>query len=214
MVRRIPIVVSAVISQHVWKNISTSDLLPKKSYKTIHCRISGLYARNYWLNILIPASFTLGDLDGFLRDIWVECCGHLSEFSIEKPFQGGPLSMNRKLYDIATEVDKIHYVYDFGSSTELEITFISHHPVNLVQKREIVVLARNAPPEYLCCECEKKIAAVMCFECLHEGDGGIYCEQCAKMHDCFLNDSGNYNGEYAVPIPNSPRAGVCGYTGL
>jgi len=30
----------------------------------------------------MPARATLTDLDGFLRDIWLECCGHLSAFDI------------------------------------------------------------------------------------------------------------------------------------
>ena len=30
----------------------------------------------------MPASDTLADLDDFLRAIWLECCGHLSEFTI------------------------------------------------------------------------------------------------------------------------------------
>lgn len=36
----------------------------------------------YWLYLEMPARATLTDLDGFLRDIWLECCGHLSAFDI------------------------------------------------------------------------------------------------------------------------------------
>jgi hypothetical protein len=50
----------------------------RKSYKIYHIKISGY--KWYWLHIEIPASATLDDPDDFLRDIWLECCGHLSAF--------------------------------------------------------------------------------------------------------------------------------------
>ena len=57
-------------------------------------KIEGAYDKDYWLFVDIPTEKTLSDLDGFLRRIWLECCGHLSAFS-------GPghreISMSRKL---------------------------------------------------------------------------------------------------------------------
>ncbi|MCX8037978.1 MAG: plasmid pRiA4b ORF-3 family protein [Candidatus Sumerlaeia bacterium] len=44
--------------------------------------IEGLYQPKYWLYLNAPAEATLVDLDVFLRKIWVECCGHLSKFTI------------------------------------------------------------------------------------------------------------------------------------
>ena len=43
-------------------------------------RVSG--GGPFWLDIEAAADATLDDLDSFLRGIWLECCGHLSEFSI------------------------------------------------------------------------------------------------------------------------------------
>ncbi len=53
----------------------------RKKYKIYHLKISG--SKWYWLHIDIPASATLMDLDNFLRGIWLECCGHLSAFTIK-----------------------------------------------------------------------------------------------------------------------------------
>ena len=36
----------------------------------------------YWLHLDVPADAPLAIVDQFLREIWVECCGHLSQFSI------------------------------------------------------------------------------------------------------------------------------------
>lgn len=41
------------------------------------------YGKDYWLFIEMNEKATLRDLDMFLRDIWLECCGHLSAFNIE-----------------------------------------------------------------------------------------------------------------------------------
>src|SRR5260370_19281758 len=35
------------------------------------------------MHLELPANATLADLDDFLRDTWLECCGHLSEFTIK-----------------------------------------------------------------------------------------------------------------------------------
>src|SRR5260370_30229280 len=34
------------------------------------------------MRIEVPASDTMADLDAFLRDIWLECCGHMSAFKV------------------------------------------------------------------------------------------------------------------------------------
>lgn len=36
------------------------------------------YSKKYWLIIEVSENVTLKELDNFIRDIWVECCGHLS----------------------------------------------------------------------------------------------------------------------------------------
>ena len=35
---------------------------------------------DYWLFAAAPADASLKDLDGFLRQTWLECCGHMSAF--------------------------------------------------------------------------------------------------------------------------------------
>ncbi len=44
--------------------------------------VSDRYAKAYWMHIELPADAMLDDLDSFLRETWVECCGHLSAFRI------------------------------------------------------------------------------------------------------------------------------------
>lgn len=71
---------------------------PKKS-KLFHILVEGREYPMYWMHLEMPAALTLYELDDFLRDTWLECCGHLSAFKIgnisyasatEDDFYGGP----------------------------------------------------------------------------------------------------------------------------
>ncbi|ACP37751.1 IS1096 element passenger TnpR family protein [Saccharolobus islandicus] len=178
------------------------------------------FSSDYWLYIAVPSSFTLEDLDDFLRDIWVECCDHLSEFVIngvhygssnaieanrELPFEPKLLPAKRKkLSTILSKGLKFSYTYDFGSSTELILTVVNNIKL---KDNKIYVLGRNDKPEYKCAKCGKQ-AEYICYECLGEAndlEASTYCKECLMDHEHADENSGF--------IPNSPRIGVCGYTG-
>jgi hypothetical protein len=56
----------------------------KRKVKTrlLHLIVEGQYNLQYWMHLEISVAETLQTLDSFLRDIWLECCGHLSAFKI------------------------------------------------------------------------------------------------------------------------------------
>jgi len=64
--------------------IAAGEASSAKSQKTklFHIVVEGRYNPQYWMHLEMPASDSLWDLDSFLRDIWLECCGHLSGFKI------------------------------------------------------------------------------------------------------------------------------------
>ena len=96
---------------------SASDKEKSKKMDVFHLVVEGRDLPDYWMHLSAPAYATLKDLDNFLRGIWLECCGHLSAFTIE----------------------------------------------------------------------------------------GLFCDECAGGHEC--------GEETILPVVNSPRVGVCGYTG-
>lgn len=172
------------------------------------------YNRDYWLYVEVKEEATLKDVDQFLRDIWVECCGHLSSFDIDgisydvapqdDLFWGEPTkSMNCKLKSVLEKGMTFDYEYDFGSTTELMITVVNYRS-GIDRKEKIIILSRNNPIEILCDACGKKAAEYICGECFYEGSGWL-CEDCAKTHEC--------GEEMLLPVCNSPRMGVCGYCG-
>jgi hypothetical protein len=181
----------------------------KKKFQDVVHRDAAYYAlcvhpgatRDYFLYLLLPQNTTLGELDKFLRDIWLECCGHMSAF-----FYGrfNEISKDYSISDIDAIPGGIIYHYDFGSTTELHINIVGRYygPIGLREK--IVILSRNSEPVIPCDECGKKQAIAICAACQWDG-GGWLCRQCAAKHGC--------EREMLLPVCNSPRSGVCGYTG-
>lgn len=178
-----------------------------------HLKISAygmFHDEPYWLHIEMNDSATLAHLDDFLRGIWLECCGHLSEFTIngvnysDSPpddlwgMEMDSEDINIQLKKVLGEDDAFEYVYDFGSSTEL-IGQVMGIRSGKIKGNEVRILARNNPPQFKCKSC-KKPASDYCIEC-----DAFYCEDCLPEHDC--------GEEMALPVVNSPRMGVCGYYG-
>jgi hypothetical protein len=54
----------------------------KVKIRLLHLIVEGLYNPQYWMHLEISATEPLETLDSFLRDTWLECCGHLSAFKI------------------------------------------------------------------------------------------------------------------------------------
>ena len=172
----------------------------------------------YWLHVDASVTATLDDLDAFLRKIWLECCGHLSDFTIGNTSYdrsesenddfgfGSPSgSMSAKLGVVFSRPGlTARYEYDMGSTTELKLRV-----VGIFEGREsagrVRLLARNQPPIWPCDTCGKP-ATNICPHCAHERDGSLLCGTHAKSHGCE-------GPEGMLPVVNSPRMGVCGYTG-
>ncbi len=163
--------------------------------------IQGKYSPEYWLVIKAKPDIAMKRLDKFIRDVWVECCGHLSEFS----YKHSKIPMTRSLAQVYSAGHKIEYVYDFGSSTEITLSMIQR--IQDVDEKGIAILFRNEEPKFECSSCNKKAIAICPF-CIYE-DEGFLCRACIDKHKC-VQDEGE---DILLPFVNSPRVGVCGYTG-
>ncbi len=152
----------------------------------------------FWLHVAAGRNATLSEIDDLLRNVWLECCGHLSEFygTGRREF-----TMNTRVLEVFRSVgDRIRYLYDFGSSTELEVGFAGFAEGI---PRKPVVAARNEPLVWPCDVCGQP-ASSLCSDCQYSG-GGFFCATHAQNHEC--------GEEMLLPTVNSPRMGVCGYTG-
>ena len=183
-----------------------------------HLQVQGRYRREYWLHLEVCGDATLEDLDYYLRTIWLECCWHLSHFTIGGMFYERPdvdsgylepwgtmeVSVDR-LFDVGLGFS---YEYDFGSTTKLAIKVLGRRQGQPTTDHPIALMARNIhqpPPCQVCGE----PAQLLCLDCHHEGSddlAGYVCEDDAAAHADHEEDG-------RMPLVNSPRSGVCGYAG-
>jgi hypothetical protein len=148
--------------------------------RSFHLAVSGRHAPVYWMHIEAPTSTTLADLDDFLRDTWLECCGHLSAFtirgitytsSVDPEWGMGDRSMNVKLDRVMAVGDELHHKYDFGSTTYLRLKVLSERE-GPARGRGIEILAQNEPPPIPCDVCGRE-ATQICAECSWSGEAGF-----------------------------------------
>ena len=161
-------------------------------------KVEGAYNKDYWLYIDIPLDQDLEELDSFLREIWLECCGHMSAFSLPGHEE---VEIDEKIrsFDIGT---KLLHEYDFGSTTETIITFLGTTK-RKGRKNNVRLLARNEPPVFTCADCGKT-AEYIGSEYTDSNERLFYCGECSEK---------NEDEEYMLPVTNSPRMGECGYGG-
>ena len=128
-------------------------------------------ATPYFLSLWIDGETTLKTIDKFLRDIWLECCGHLSEFH--------GVGMAKKAKDVFEKGRQIDYEYDFGTTTALTLTVVDEYSIKADKK--IVLLSRNEPLKIMCCTCKKVPATQVCTVCMCDGEAE-FCDKCAEKH--------------------------------
>lgn len=165
--------------------------------------------KRYCIYLSISGELQLVHLDKFIRDVWVECCGHLSSFIIDNnrynDNSDGMYEMNVLLKDVLREGLKFDYEYDFGSTTHIELEVISKIKVS-TNHSMIEIIARNNEIVHKCSRCRKTAKYI------NYSQNEFLCEDCTKgysdydFHNMCIEEIGH---EYY----NSPRDGVCGYCG-
>lgn len=184
-----------------------------KAQEIYHLLVENGWSGDFWLHLEMPGRTTLDDLDQYLRIIWLECCGHLSQFVIDgihyerEPMEewaiGETKSTNVHIGSVFRPGTEAEYAYDFGSTTELRISAQAVRSGRW-RAKPILLMARNHPLELHCMGCDQK-AEWICAECLWESEDWYFCQQHLDEHE--------HEGEMALPVVNSPRMGVCGYDG-
>ena len=195
----------------------THDADTGKIDTLLRFKIGQTGAPEYWLFVEARAGATLSGLDTFLRHIWLECCGHLSMFSVP-PYRYASVrsefagfmgradterSMSGKIAGAFSAIGvKGTYDYDFGSTTRLTIELTSARN-GRIGRSAVRLLLRNDPPAWTCGACDQP-ATLVC--CAHETETSpLVCAAHQKSHPC--------RDRAFLPVVNSPRMGVCAYAG-
>ncbi|MGH7452415.1 MAG: IS1096 element passenger TnpR family protein [bacterium] len=188
------------------KSSKKASASPQRAF---HLLVEGRYAPEYWIHLEAAANATLQDFDGLLRNLWLECCGHLSAFTIAGQTYSstvmdefGDKNMRVPLGKVLYPKMKFNYEYDFGTTTELTLKVVAERE-SAIKRGDIMLMARNDQPFYPCNECGENATQVCC-QCVYEGEGWV-CDDCAEDHEC--------GEEMLLPVVNSPRVGMCAYAG-
>ncbi len=176
------------------------------------------FPKTFWLFLEMPQAASLAALDEALRQVWVDCCGHASQFIIDGVTYGRrpkatPVDlvldeqahvapMDKPLSALLTVGQEIDYAYDEVWPTELKVRLLAAYPGPLPE-REARFLARNYKPPRVCHICSRPADWLFTNAWPLEP----YCDAHARAHadwekpDAFL------------PYVNSPRVGLCVYRG-
>lgn len=170
-----------------------------------HLRVQDAYRNEFWLDLEMRGSKSLQHLDDYLRAIWLECCGHMSQFSLSGGFAEA-VGKTRKVKDVFQLGSTLTHIYDFGTSSETLVKLVSVREGKPTTSKAIALMARNLMPEDKCIECDNP-ATHLCMECLYEDQTwGTLCDAHTKTHP-------HDNYDEPIPLVNSPRLGMCGYDG-
>ena len=205
------------LTRHLKKHIA--EYAPEEAADLIWLRVEDQHLpRYFWLDLEMPTATPLDFLDDFLRAIWLECCGHLSHFILglgrkriyyervpigETFFWAEEYDMaEATVGEIADQAQKFEHEYDYGSTTALIVKVMSRHrgPKPPSPGWPVRILGRNYKPVVPCVVC----GAPATHWDISTGEFNAYCD----AHTDHVEEE-----EFLLPIVNSPRSGVCAYTG-
>ena len=144
------------------ENILESEPQRPGEADDIYWHLSVKSDQRHCMEILVPQGATLEQMDRFLRETWLECCGHL------RAFQFGPLQVSSTLdsemansindidmtplINMESEITQVlmpgfsvNHQYDFGTTSVTTLTCRSIYPLRA--KPAITVVARNNPSD-------------------------------------------------------------------
>ena len=186
------------------EQISASTNKPGTVQPLYHLLVRDRYSNQFWLHLEMNGSAKLKDLDRYLRAIWLDCCDHLSKFTVKGWGTEIPSSWTaERVFDSLPEIT---HLYDFGTTSETVIRVVGSSEGKPLTRHPITLMARNDLAKEPCMECDAR-ATHFCQECMIERDEtGMLCDEHAEDHSCS-----NYGGP--ISLVNSPRLGMCGYDG-
>jgi hypothetical protein len=169
-------------------------------------KIQYKFNSDFWMVIFIKNSVTLWELEDFLLDIWLRCCEHESDFIIKNR----AIEFDLTISNLSEKYSEFEYIYDYGNTSYLHLSFIKTDKEYLSEKSDIKILFRNKPIVHKCSECDKP-AVCFCWQCNAECSPSLFCEIHRDNHEIQRKDDDEEHSTFE--LSNTPRGGMCCYTG-
>ena len=79
------IVFAQAMTRHLLSCTEREKFLNKENIQDMRDKVFLIQAKNgpFFIYFEVNATAQLKEVDSFLRDVWLECCGHLSSFKID-----------------------------------------------------------------------------------------------------------------------------------
>src|SRR5262245_38290251 len=165
----------SAMTRHLAKCAPAHDA-PGEIQPLVHLRFEGAGDRRYWIHVEARAATSLEQLDSLLRQVWLECCGHMSAFRLGRL----EIGKGRKVGELLKLGSaKFLHEYDFGSTTVLIGQVLGTREGSL-SRRAVRLIARNDPLIWPCADCGMP-AAVICPFCLDD-ESCFFCDTHAAGH--------------------------------
>jgi hypothetical protein len=161
-------------------NAAASKKQASQTERLYHLQIQDAWSSDFWLHIEMSGRASLQDLDRYLRAIWLECCGHLSQFSAGG-WRGAEIPMSHKIERVFKPGVELTHIYDFGTSSETLVKAVDIRAGRPLTKHPVYLMARNNMPEALCAECGEP-AGWLCMECLIEAGEWQHCVRSMRQN--------------------------------
>jgi hypothetical protein len=176
-----------------------------KAETLYHLGVRDARRGDFWLYLEMPGSVLLVDLDHYLRQIWLECCGHLSMFSIGG-WGGDEIPKNRRVSQVFTPGLEVTHIYDFGTDSLTLIKLVGTREGKPLTDLPVFLMARNNRPDWKCMVCDEP-ATWLRAGGYRDGEDDLF------LCDEHVRDKEDEYEDYLYPLVNSPRVGLCGYFG-
>lgn len=140
-------------------------------------RVAAVCEWRYWLLLEAKATAPLRHVDTLLRQLWLECCGHMSAFRVGRSQVALTRAVASAFPGAGVTLD---YEYDFGSTTALTVERIGERR-GALGRAAVRVLARNDAIVWTCANCASP-ASVLCPFCF-DSDAVLFCDIHADLHE-------------------------------
>lgn len=193
----------------------------------------------YFLSLWVDGRIVMGDLDDFLQAIWLDCCGHMSEFS--DPSKYGPsfdwqndmtnmISFMEKVLEGRMSQRDMKQGPDLGEIGDdqkaakilkkgLKLDYVYDMGDSTYLQISVIEEFDCQADERIVLLSRNEIPLFNCEKCntnpgvailMGEVEFGILCKACFEQE---LEKDPELDDEGYLPMVNSPRMGVCGYVG-
>ena len=173
----------------------------KSGYLIEFISIGDITNKSYQMFAIFGTKCKFSHIDMFLRNMWCECCNHISTIAVFEEVNKNQTHKSVKFNTLISKYENANqfiYCYDMGSTTNIYFRIIEKLD-GINKNTDIELLYRNEPFKIKCNNYKKCKGFSM-----YVFDENMFCNECK-------NNINEEKQEFILKLSNSPRTGICDY---